>query len=437
MKAECPSLARLVLDRGRSIAALFALLAFAQCSSSASVRNSSDASAHAGGGPGTGGHVTASGGTSSGGGSGGGAPAGGGGTPGGSGAPSKLDATVGPDARPTGIPRVYVSGYGGDITEFTLNQVTAQLSKDVATSGGTSPSYLAIAPDKRHLYAINEADAPNSKVVAFSIDPSNGHLTEIGRQDTGGSGAPHLSVHPSGKWLAVAHYTSGHTSILPILADGTLGAPTDVKKGPNDTCGKAHQAVFDSTGAHLFVPCLDSNYVIHYLFTGGTLSYGTPATVSVTGGPRHMAFDPSETHAYVISETDSIITSFLYDKATGTLSGPQTIQSYEQTKGSSAQIVVHPGGRWLYASNRTENSIGLFSIDAGGRPHPVKFETNGIATPRDFSVDPNGALLISTNQDGDQSVLVYRISSQDGTLSRTQIAPVGGNPTFTTTLFLP
>jgi 6-phosphogluconolactonase len=329
-----------------------------------------------------------------------------------------------------------VSGNGSDITEFKFDEQAAQLTKEGTTPGGTSPSYLAIAPDKRHLYAINEGGT-NSTVVAFSIDPQNGHLTEIDRQDTGGSGAPHLSVDPSGKWIAVAHYGSGQTSILPIAADGTLSAPTDVKKGPGDTCGKAHQAVWDKSGSHLFVPCLDSNYVIHYRFAGGTLTYGTPGTVAVTGGPRHMAFDPSERYAYVLSELESVLTSFAYDKATGTLSSPQTIQSYEQTKGASAHIVVHPGGKWLYASNRTENSIGLFSIDANGRPHAVKFEKDSIHTPRDFSVDPSGAFLISANQDGDQAALVYRIAAGDGTLTRTQIVPVGGNPTFTTTLLLP
>ncbi|HEX7669758.1 MAG TPA: lactonase family protein [Polyangiaceae bacterium] len=408
---------------------------------------SGDASAHAGAGASAGGGAASgNGGTSSaaGGngtsGSGGSAPGAGGQTTsaGGLGGATGTGGGVssGADAGPKGTPFVYVSGNGGDITEFTFDEQAAQLTKASTTPGGTTPSYLAIAPDKRHLYAISEGGA-NSKVVAFSIDPTNGHLAQIDTQDTGGQGAPHLAVDPSGKWIAVAHYGSGHTSIIPIAADGTLSAPTDIKKGPGDTCGKAHQAVWDQSGKNLFVPCLDSNYVIHYVFTNGTLSYGTPQTVSVTGGPRHMAFGPGEHYAYVISELESILTSFAYDKATGTLSSPQTVQSYDQTKGASAHVVVHPGGKWLYVSNRTENSLGLFSIDASGRPHSVKFEKDDVHTPRDFSVDPSGAFLISANQDGDQAALVYRILPADGTLTRTQIAPVGGNPTFTTTVLLP
>jgi 6-phosphogluconolactonase len=347
-----------------------------------------------------------------------------------------LDA--GPDSgAPSGTPYLYVSGYGSDISVFSLDPSTFAATKRSSQNAGSSPSYLAIAPSKRFLYAINEADAPNSKVVAFSIASSDGHLSQINSAQTGGSGSPHLAVHPSGKWIAVAHYTSGHTSILPVLDNGGVGDATDVQMGPNNGCGKAHQAVFDSTGNYLFVPCLQSNYVIQFKLADGKLSYNTPPTIAVTGGPRHMAFDPSEHYAYVLSETDSIITSFKYDAQTGTLSDPQTINSYDQQKGASAHIVVHPSGSWLYASNRTENSIGLFSIDANGRPHAVAFQKDMIATPRDFSLDPSGTFLISANQDGAQNVLVFRVDPADGKLTRAQVVPVGGSPTFTKVLLLP
>jgi 6-phosphogluconolactonase len=337
----------------------------------------------------------------------------------------------------SGKPYLYVSGYGADITRFSLNPDTFAATELGTASGGTSPSYLAISPDKRFLYAINEASSPNSKVVAFSIDASDGHLTKINDAQTGGSGAPHLAVHPSGKWIAVAHYSTGQISILPVHDDGGVGDATVVNKGPSDGCGKAHQAVFDSTGNYLFVPCLDSNYVIQFKFSQGMLNYNTPATVAVSGGPRHLALDPSEHYAFVISELESLLTSFKYDAATGTLSDGQSINSYDQTKGASAHVVVHPSGHWLYVSNRTENSIGLFSIDAGGRPHSVAFTKDMIATPRDFSVDPSGAFLISANQDGAQNVLIFAIDGGNGMLSRVQVVPVGGQPTFTKVLLLP
>ena len=120
----------------------------------------------------------------------------------------------------------------------------------------------------------------------------------------------------------------------------------------------------------------------------------------------------------------------------GKLSNPQTIPSHDGTKGSSAHIAVHPQGRFLYASNRTENSLGLFSIDGDGRPHPVAFVREMITTPRDFTVDPSGALLISANQGGAENLLVFRIAG-DGVLSRVQTVPVGGRPSFVGVVFLP
>lgn len=329
-----------------------------------------------------------------------------------------------------------MSGYGPDITVFDFATKTGVLTKRTSVSGGMSPSYLAFAPNLKFAYAVNEADAANSKVVAFSIEAKTGKLTRLNSALTGGDGAPHLAVHPSGKWLAVAHYNSGQVSVLPIVDSGMVGTAGTPDHGPNDSCTNAHQAVFDHTGEHLLVPCLGSDFVIQYKFTNGALSYNDPATVAVMGGPRHLAFDPEQKHAYVLSELESLITSFDYDSATGKLTNPQVINSYEQTKGSSAHIVVHANGKWLYASNRTENSIGLFALDANKRPQPVGFVKDMIANPRDFSIDPSGQWLISANQDGAQNVLVFKIDPTAGTLTRMSVADVGGQPTFTLGLVL-
>jgi 6-phosphogluconolactonase len=186
------------------------------------------------------------------------------------------------------------------------------------------------------------------------------------------------------------------------------------------------------------VPCLGSNYVIQYQFDSatGALSYNNPSTVAVMGGPRHLALDPQEKYAYVISENESLLTSFKYDAGSGTLSDPQAINAYDQTKGSSAQVVVHPSGKWLYTSNRTENSIGLFSIDDMGRPHAVSFVKDQIMNPRDFSIDASGGWLISANQDGSQNILIFQIDAGNGRLTYQGMAAVGGSPTFTRALVL-
>jgi 6-phosphogluconolactonase len=209
-------------------------------------------------------------------------------------------------------------------------------------------------------------------------------------------------------------------------------------RGPNDSCEKAHQAVFDETGGHVYVPCLGSNYVMHFTFSGGQLGYGEPATVTVMGGPRHMALHPTAPYAYVLSELESTLTRFAYDRTTGQLSAPASIPSFDARAGSSAHIVVHPSGKFLYVSNRTENSLGLFSIDAAtGTPSPVSFETAMISTPRDFAVDPTGRILISANQAGAQDLLVYRLDPSDGQMTRLRAVPVGGRPSFVGFVSLP
>jgi 6-phosphogluconolactonase len=355
-------------------------------------------------------------------------------------AASDDDAGSQPDAAAaSGKPFVYVSGYGSTIHIFELDPQNGTLTARGTADGGKSPSYLAFAPNHETLYAIDEASPPDSEVIAFAIDQRSGALSEINRAASGGGGSPHLAVDPSGKWIAVAHYDSGHTTILPVRSDGGVGNVVATKRGPNDDCVRAHQAVFDRSGTHLFVPCLDSSYVQQFKLNpaDGSLSYNDPPTVAVSGGPRHLAFDPSEQHAYVLSETASTITWFDYDATSGKLSNPQVIDSFQTTKGSSAQIVVHPSGGFLYASNRGEDSLGLFSLDATGRPMAKSFITDMIEEPRDFTVDPSGRFLLSANQQGAQNVMVFRIAAQSGALSRVQVVPVGDQPSFVGVLLLP
>jgi 6-phosphogluconolactonase len=333
---------------------------------------------------------------------------------------------------------VYVSGYGANIALFTLDPHAATLVSKGTYPAGESASYLALSRDRKHLYAINETSP--SRVVAFAVNAANGSLAEINRQNTTGEGAPHLAVHPSGKWVVVAHYGSGHIDVLPVLDDGGVGAPRMTSRGPSDGCRNAHQAVFDVSGKYLYVPCLGSNYVIQFEFdaASGALKYNDPASVNIAGGPRHMAFHPNQRHAYVLNELDSTLTSLQYDSVTGRLSDPATISSVQRTKGASAHVVVHPSGKFLYVSNRAENSLGVFALDADhGRPSPVGFETTGIATPRDFTVDPSGQLLLSVNQAGAQDLLVFRIGAADGRLSFQRSVAVGSSPTFVGVVPLP
>ena len=333
---------------------------------------------------------------------------------------------------------VYVGGYGAQITHLELDRSTGALIQRGTTSAGSAPSYLAVHPLHEALYAVNEqSGASGGEVLAFAIDPESGDLSMINAVASGGEGAPHLAVHPTGQWVGVAHYGSGHVSVLPVRDDRGLSALVDVDRGPGDAARKAHQVVFDARGATMLVPCLENDYVLQYTFRLGSIALNVPATAAVAGGPRHLALSPDERYAYVLSELDSTLTSFSYDGTTGRLDTPETIDSVEETAGKSAHVAVHPSGKWLYVSNRAENSVGVFSIDPSGRPHPVEFHRAGIATPRDFAIDPLGEHLLVANQAGAQDVRVYRIDPGTGTLTFLSSTNVGGEPSCVAFALLP
>jgi 6-phosphogluconolactonase len=336
----------------------------------------------------------------------------------------------------TGMPFVYVSGADTAIAIFSLNVETASLASRGSAPAGANPSYLAVSDDHRFLYAVNEQRM--SRVIAFQIAGESGALTEINRADTMGDGAAHLAVHPSGEWVVVPHYNSGQTVVFPVRDDGGIGAVSDTSQGPDDDrCENAHQAVFDATGGHLFVPCLGSNYVLQFRFEAGKLTLNTPPVAAVPGGPRHLVLHPSLPYAYVLSELESKLTRLRYDREQGLLTEPVTISSVESSAGSSAHVVVHPSGKFLYASNRTENSIGLFSIDQeDGSLTPVAFERGMIATPRDFTLDPSGSVLLAANQ-RTNDLAVFRVAPADGRLTFERSVDTGDRPSFVGVYDLP
>jgi 6-phosphogluconolactonase len=335
-----------------------------------------------------------------------------------------------------------------------LDTETGQLTETSQVDGGVNPTYLAFSPNKRYAFAINEANPPDSKVLSFAIDPDNGALSPIDSVQSGALGSPHLAVHPSGRWLVVAHYgreadewTGGSTVSIPIARDGTLGEAGPLNFGPDDhRCVNGHQVVFTARADHVFVPCLGSDSIVQYNFERGELSLNNPPEVRVAAGsgPRHLALSPDQRHAYLLTEFGGTIIYFDLDAATGLLSEVGTVQATlkpipEGSKAWSAHIAVHPSGKFLYVSNRiegtergTENSLGVFALGADGKPTAVPdgFVTDGVNTPRDFGIDPSGHFLVSVNQEGDYSVLVFRIDQETGRLTRTQLLPLQEQPAF-------
>lgn len=330
---------------------------------------------------------------------------------------------------------LYVGGYAPPITTLTLDASGALGSgSSVSTGEGGEPTYIAFSPNKRFAYAIDEQlDGPMARVIAFSIEQTSGALTEINRQNVGTSVNAHAGVHPSGDWVLSANYGGGSVTVFPVRDDGGLDAGAE----PVPAGVRAHQIVFDSMGKVLFVPCLEGHVAV-YDFAAGALTPRSPARIEIDGGARHMAFTPDEKFAYVLTQNQSTITQFAYDAATVTLTPIETVPAAPDGGALSAHILVHPSGKFLYASNRSDDSIAMFRIAEGtGKLESLGYQREMLQFPRFFAIDPSGTLMIIASQDSAE-VLAHRIDTATGLLQKLgEPLSVPPEPTFVGLLAIP
>jgi 6-phosphogluconolactonase len=329
-----------------------------------------------------------------------------------------------------------VSGYDAPIMIFGMNATTGALTPaGMGTTGaGGEPTSLVFSPDKRVVYAGDEQkNKPASRVIAFSIDPASGALTEINRENTGATTLADVGIHPSGKWVLAANYDTGDVTVFPVRTDGGLGAAMPrVAAG-----GQAHFILFDSLGQFLFVPCVAAGHVAMFRFANGVLTPNQPPTVAVNGSPRHIALTPDERFAYVISQSDSMIFSFTLDKTTGRLTPLESVASTASPT-FGAHVAVHPSGKFLYASSRGDNSIIIFTIDANtGRLTRVGYQRDMISYPWWFGLDATGQFLYVAS-DRSTSVLAHRVNTTTGLLQTIGMPlPVAMRPTYVGVLSFP
>ena len=288
------------------------------------------------------------------------------------------------------------------------------------------PSFLALSPDRRFLYAVSEL-GNNGKsegyVYSFAIDEASGKLAFLNRQPSGGGGACHLVVDKSGKFLLVANYGSGSAASFSLKPDGFIGDRVSKIQfdgsGPNPARQRgphAHAVVLSPDNRFLFVPDLgaDRIQILRFDSSTGTLARNTPADVAVKpgAGPRHFTFSPDGRFAYLLCEMGSLVIAFRYDSPTGSLTEIQaasTLPDGFADENNSAEIEVDPTGRFLYASNRGHDSIAVFSIDQQtGKLDRTQIEPTQGRTPRNFTIDPTGRHLLAADQDTDRIVLFDR-----------------------------
>jgi len=333
----------------------------------------------------------------------------------------------------------YTRGESKGIYIYKMDLNSGGLTPVGVRDAGPNPSFLAVHPNHRFLYAVNEiAEYEGEKtgsITAFSLDPTTGVLDFLNRQSSSGAIPCHLVVDAAGKNVLLANYVGGNVSVLPIQNGGRLGRATSVRQHegssihPSRQTGpRAHSINLDQANRFAVAADLGIDRVLVYRFDGasGELTPNDPPSVSVKpgAGPRHFAFHPSQPYAYVINELDSTITAFTYDSKLGTLESMQTLSTLpEGFEGvtHTAEVQVHPSGRFVYGSNRGHDSIAMFRVDAtSGRLSPIGHEPTGGKTPRNFGIDPSGRYLIAANQDSD-SLVVFRIDPEAGSLQSTGI----------------
>lgn len=320
---------------------------------------------------------------------------------------------------------------------------------DVDLAGETpSPSFLAVHPNGRFLYAANEIGDYEGKkagsVTAFVRDPRSGRLTRLDQESSGGTAPCHLVVDRKGRNVLVANYGGGSVAALPVAKDGSLSPATAFLQHTGSSVNAArqkepHAHSINLDAANRFAVAadlgLDKLMVYRLDSAKGTLVPNDPpfALVRPGSGPRHFAFHPDGKRAYVINELNCTLTAFRYDRKKGVLVEDQTISTLPAGQAmkpefSTAEVQVHPSGKFVYGSNRGHDTIAVFQVDAKtGRLTAVDHTPSGGRTPRNFGIDPTGRYLLAANQ-GSDNVVVFRIDAKTGRLTPTGQTIEVGSP---------
>jgi 6-phosphogluconolactonase len=340
----------------------------------------------------------------------------------------------------------YTGGKSKGIYVSRFDAATGKLTEPELAAETKNPSFLALHPTGKFLYAVGEVnDALGQRagaVNAYSPDAKTGKLTLLNQQTSGGTGPCHVSVDATGKCVLVANYGSGSIAALPIKADGGLSAAATTIQHTGSSVNPKRQT---GPHAHFITPSPDNRFaltcdlgldkVLVYRLDATlaklTTNYPPSAVVPHGAGPRHLAFSPDGKFVYVINEMTLTITTFSCDTARGTLFEEQNVSAvptdYAITeKDSGAEIAVHPNGKFVYASNRGPDSIAVFTVEAKtGKLTLVQNESTQGKTPRHFAIEPSGRWLLAENQNSD-SVVVFAIDTVTGKLKPTgQTVPVG------------
>ncbi|WP_198539451.1 lactonase family protein [Streptomyces graminilatus] len=314
-------------------------------------------------------------------------------------------------------------GGGTGIGLATYDPVSGRITGTGTLTGVADPSYLAVHPDGRTLYAVNERQ--DGGVTAVRLGGEGEPHQVLGTRGTGGSGPCHLSVHPSGRWLLSANYGSGSVAVHPVDASGALGERTDLvthsspAPGPGQRGPHAHQFLTSPDGGHVLAVDLGTDTVYTYGLdlVRGTLTEVSRARTRPGAGPRALTFHPGGRYAYLADEVDNTVAVCAYSPATGRLDIGEE-QSTGTGAGTSypAQFAVTGDSRFAYLANRGDNSLTRYAVEADGARLRL-LGTVPVAGdfPRHIALSPDGNLLFAANQRS-STVSVFQVDPASGEL---------------------
>lgn len=344
---------------------------------------------------------------------------------------------------------IYVSQFHPDTGEATEPQLAVAIR---------NPSFIVVHPNHRFLYSVSEDPfsagpylAKASYVSAFSIDPATGKLNLLNSVPSGGTTACYISVDKTGKYVLVANFGSGSLTVLRVKADGSLGQQTGFTQHSGKGMDPLYQAgphphSFDVSPDNRFAIASDLGtdrvYLYRFHADTGFITTNQPACVSVKppgAGPRHFVFAPNGRFGYLLSEMSGIVTAFAWEPSRGVLTEIQATntkrEDFNLDKNAtilnsfhSAELALHPTGRFLYVSNRGPDTISVFSVDdASGTLRQIEEVSTRGLMPRSFAIDPTGSYLLVTNQVTDD-VVIFRIEGETGRISPTRKVLKVGTP---------
>ena len=327
----------------------------------------------------------------------------------------------------------HVDGKGEGVYVYAMNKQTGAL-RYLATSDRTiSPSYLAVHPNGKWVYAVNEYQAEKDSfatVTAFQYNPEDHSLSELNKVSSMGQYPCHLSIDNTGKFIMAANYVGGSVVLLPLHKDGLIANYTSYKKHkggsshPRQEAPHAHQIIQHPSHNRVVAVDLGANRIYEYALDtlSQTLNNVVEYPNTPMSGPRHIAFHPNINVAYILNElsgTIEVTPATDSGRFSNIIQSVSTKESNDIRFAASAAIKVHPNGRFLYASNRGElNEIVVFRIGKKGKLEFVGRHSTLGKVPRDFEIDPSGRFLLVANQNSG-TIVTFAIATKTGLLSPT------------------